>query len=265
MCMVFNWEIHCVRRGRGRRRRCHDLRHTIQEEEEATSCCRLLPSHRNRPNLSWNERIRQRDFMQRRVTRVRPWRILAVGLGLGKLHTRDAPGDLLPEGSLEGGLPERGVHLGADLEQRQRLLPRPPVAAGRPVALAVVVNDEAAAGGSRAADLVDLLLLWLRRRAAADGRGLLARRGGRPRGRREWRRHGRLLHAGLSGAWNQRRNLSPSRRPAGAGSIFSLALASYSRLGCCYGRIIEAERRRWAGLVELARMEVTSASGGVVW
>jgi hypothetical protein len=51
------------------------------------------------------------------------------------------------------------------------------------------------------------------------------------RGRREWRRHGRLLHAGLRGAWNQRRNLAPSRRPAGAGSIFSPALASYSRLG----------------------------------
>ena len=191
-------------------------------------------------------------------------------LRLRQLHTHDdAPGDLLPEGSLEGGLPERGVHLGADLEQRQRLLPRPPVAAGRPVALAVVVNDEAAAGGSRAAaDLVDLmllLLLRLQRRAAADGRGVLARRGGRPRGRREWRRHGRLLHAGLSGAWNQRRNLSPSRRPAGAGWIFSPALASYSRLGCCYGRIIEADRRRWAGVVEqAARMEATSASGGVV-
>ena len=62
---------------------------------------------------------------------------------------------------------------------------------------AVVVDDEAAANGSRAAaelvHLMLLLLLWLQRRAAADGRGVLARYRNRPRGRREWRRHGRLL------------------------------------------------------------------------
>lgn len=53
VCMVFNWEIHCVRRGRVGDDD-HDaticLRHTIQEEEEeearlAAACCRLLPSH----------------------------------------------------------------------------------------------------------------------------------------------------------------------------------------------------------------------------
>jgi hypothetical protein len=40
-----------------------------------------------------------------------------------------SPGDVLPERRFEGGVPEVGVHLRPDPDERQRLLARPPVAA----------------------------------------------------------------------------------------------------------------------------------------
>lgn len=45
VCMVFNWEIHCVRVAAAvgdRDDATYDLRHRIEEEETS---CRLLPSH----------------------------------------------------------------------------------------------------------------------------------------------------------------------------------------------------------------------------
>lgn len=43
-----------------------------------------------------------------------------------------SPGDVLPERRFEGGVPEVGVHLRPDPDERQRLLARPPVVPARP-------------------------------------------------------------------------------------------------------------------------------------